>query len=275
MPDRILRSAILTSDRVNAVSWGAEVFYRRLMSVVDDFGRFDGRASILRANIYALKLASVSESDIGKWIRECEEAALVRLYQVENRPYLEIPRFNQRMRATASKWPAPPSSADNCGQVPAECGHPPPYSYAESETKTEAKKPPATPEALPFASAEFQSAWSLFTQHRREIRKPLTPTASAMALEMLGRIGEPRAVRCIRHTIEKGWQGLREPDGAGTVAYTPTKQALTEPQGWKSHLNHAYPDSVYSAGGQSEADEWANLPREVQEKLIRELRTAA
>jgi hypothetical protein len=39
MPNRELREGILTSERINALTFPAEVFYRRLMSVVDDFGR--------------------------------------------------------------------------------------------------------------------------------------------------------------------------------------------------------------------------------------------
>jgi hypothetical protein len=56
MPDRILRAGIIKSGAVNALGWPAEVFYRRLMSVVDDFGRYDGRSSILRADLYPLKV---------------------------------------------------------------------------------------------------------------------------------------------------------------------------------------------------------------------------
>ena len=40
MPNRILRDGILMSPRVNVLSSEAELFYRRLMSVVDDYGRF-------------------------------------------------------------------------------------------------------------------------------------------------------------------------------------------------------------------------------------------
>lgn len=35
MPSRILREGILTSERVNALAPLEELFYRRLMSVVD------------------------------------------------------------------------------------------------------------------------------------------------------------------------------------------------------------------------------------------------
>jgi hypothetical protein len=120
MPDRIVRAGILTSDRVNALSWAGEVFYRRLMSVVDDFGRYDGRLSVIRGAIYSLKLDRVSDSDIGKWIRECEEAGLVRRYTVEDKPFIELPKFGQKIRAKFSKWPDPPTSANTCQQVSAD-----------------------------------------------------------------------------------------------------------------------------------------------------------
>jgi hypothetical protein len=54
MPNRVLREGILTSERVNALDWPAEVFYRRLMSVVDDFGRYWAKPELLRAGLYPL-----------------------------------------------------------------------------------------------------------------------------------------------------------------------------------------------------------------------------
>jgi hypothetical protein len=119
VPDRIVRVGILTSDAVNRLTLGAEVFYRRLMNVVDDHGRYDGRTEILRAVLYPLRLERVSGPDIGKWIRETEEAALVRQYLVEGKPFLEIVKFGQKIRSR-SKWPDPPASADSCQQLPAD-----------------------------------------------------------------------------------------------------------------------------------------------------------
>ena len=40
MPNRILRDTILRSERVARLSPTAELFYRRLMSVADDYGRY-------------------------------------------------------------------------------------------------------------------------------------------------------------------------------------------------------------------------------------------
>jgi hypothetical protein len=124
----MLRDGILTSDRVNALSWPAEVFYRRLMSVVDDYGRFDGRAVILRARCYPLKLDKVSEPDASSWIAECERAGLVRCYAVSEKPYIQVLDFNQRTYGSGSKYPHPPGTTGNHGDSP-------PYSKAESEAK--------------------------------------------------------------------------------------------------------------------------------------------
>jgi hypothetical protein len=107
LPNRILREGILTSERIAKLSWPAEVFYRRLMSVVDDFGRYYATPMLLRAACYPLHLEKVSDSDIGKWIRETEEAALVRVYPAEDgKRYLELLDFRQQVRAKASKFPA-------------------------------------------------------------------------------------------------------------------------------------------------------------------------
>ena len=107
MPDRVLRGAILTSESVDALSFGGEVFYRRLMSVVDDFGRYDARAKVLLAALYPLKIGDVSLGDVNGWLEECMTAGLVTLYRVNGAPYLQIEKFNQRVRQMKSRWPGP------------------------------------------------------------------------------------------------------------------------------------------------------------------------
>ena len=115
MSDRIVKATLLTCEKVDSLSWAGEVFYRRLFSIADDFGRYDGRVSILRAAMFPLKLSNVSEPDVAKWLDECSTAALVRCYVVDGKPFIEIVEFGQRLRAMKSKWPADP-----CRQMPAE-----------------------------------------------------------------------------------------------------------------------------------------------------------
>jgi hypothetical protein len=122
MPERILRPGILTSKAVNALSWPAEVFYRRLMSVCDDFGRFEADPELLRSTLYPRKLAKVTEAEIGKWLGECSVAGLLSVYQVGGECYLEVAKFGQRMRAAKSKFPAPPSEARAGADPPSSAG---------------------------------------------------------------------------------------------------------------------------------------------------------
>lgn len=120
MPDRIVRQSILTSEAVNQLSWPANVFFYRLLNVVDDFGRYDGREAILRPALYPLQLSRVAEPDIRKWIAECEEAGVVRVYTVDGRPYLQLAEVKWDPRAKKSRWPEPPSSANTCAHVRAD-----------------------------------------------------------------------------------------------------------------------------------------------------------
>lgn len=107
MPNRILREGILTSERVNSLSTNAELFYRRLQSVVDDYGRFSANLTLLRASCYPLKLDSVKEDSISKHLAECVGARLIVLYTVADKAYLELQDFRQQVRAKESKYPAP------------------------------------------------------------------------------------------------------------------------------------------------------------------------
>src|SRR3990167_11311858 len=56
MPNRILREGILSSERINTLSVHAELFYRRLLSVVDDYGRFFAHPALLRSACYPLRV---------------------------------------------------------------------------------------------------------------------------------------------------------------------------------------------------------------------------
>lgn len=60
-------------------------------------------------------------------------------------------------------------------------------------------------------SDEFKEAWALWCQHRKEIKKKLTPTTTHLQLRKLSLWGEKRAIASIYQSIENGWQGLFEP----------------------------------------------------------------
>ncbi len=138
MPTRILREGILTSERVNQLSLEAELFYRRLMSVLDDFGRYDGRICLLRVACYPLRVDEISDKDVKKWLDEVEKIGLLSTYSVENKPFLAVSSFNQRTRAKASKYPQPPDTCpSHDGHMTDTCQHFPAYTETETETETD------------------------------------------------------------------------------------------------------------------------------------------
>jgi len=64
---------------------------------------------------------------------------------------------------------------------------------------------------LPFASDKFSEAWDEWNQHRREKKKPITPTSRTRQFKQLEAMGEPRAIAAIHHSIAQGWTGIFEP----------------------------------------------------------------
>jgi hypothetical protein len=131
MPNRILREGILESERVDSLSAEGEVFYRRLMSRADDYGRYYAHPKLLLASLYPLRLDRISLSNVSAMLAECAQAGLIVLYEVGGKNYLEISNFGQRAR-TDSKFPAPclqevrtlsAECAHNDGEMSAECAH--------------------------------------------------------------------------------------------------------------------------------------------------------
>jgi len=149
MPTRILREGILSSERVDKIAGEppVEVTYRRLLSVADDFGRFSAHPSLVRAAIYPLRLDQYTDAQISDHLIRCEGAGLIRLYEVEDKGYLEVLNFNQRTRAMRSKYPSPEGrmdvkgsgwhSADTCQ---ADGGHPRAESESESRDGDERRR---------------------------------------------------------------------------------------------------------------------------------------
>jgi hypothetical protein len=107
MPNRIVREAINASERVDQLSESAELFYRRLLNVVDDYGRFEARTDLLLIRTYPLRHDEIAPSLVIGWLHECQEVGLVLLYARAGRPYLELQDFRQQIRAKHSAFPAP------------------------------------------------------------------------------------------------------------------------------------------------------------------------
>ena len=174
MPNRILREGILSSERVDKIADDPayEVFYRRLFSVVDDYGRFSGDPRIIRAAIYPLRLDSQPASKIRDHIAACEEAGLLMTYLVDGKPYLELSDFHQRLRRMVSKYPSPTAvtrrSPDSEVRLESES-----ESEVESEVEIETEEEDETERGPKFNSEiAFEELWQAYPARGRT-KRPL------------------------------------------------------------------------------------------------------
>ena len=108
MSSRMIREGILSSERIDKLTESGEIFYRRLLSVVDDFGRYHAKPALLRAHLYPLRLDRMPESTIASLLAECAAAGLIQVYEDEGKAVLQVHKFDQQIRIKRSKFPAPP-----------------------------------------------------------------------------------------------------------------------------------------------------------------------
>lgn len=117
MANRVIRDWT-TSESIDKLSLGAEVFFTRLIMKADDFGNYTGNWKLILAALFPFR--SHNEDQIDVWIDECEAIGVVKRYSIEGKNYLHIPNFGQRLRTMSGKYPQP---ADKCPQ-PADIARP-------------------------------------------------------------------------------------------------------------------------------------------------------
>lgn len=106
MPNRMLRDWT-GSDKINSISVHAERFFVRLIMKVDDYGCFYADPRLLKANLFPLLLDSIRDADMLRWAAECQKAGLIVVYENDNKRFLQIQDFKQRLDRAKSKYPLP------------------------------------------------------------------------------------------------------------------------------------------------------------------------
>jgi hypothetical protein len=111
----------------------------------DDYGCFWADPKRLKANLFPLKSDSIREADILRWMAECQKAGLIVIYESDEKKYLQIIEFGQRLRVKKSKFPKPdrtlrsddgevlPDDGLNKKEVEVEVEEKPPRIYWDGE----------------------------------------------------------------------------------------------------------------------------------------------
>jgi hypothetical protein len=115
------------------------------------------------------------------------------------------------------KQSLPPSSSSSSSSPSSEYEYKEPPTPSESSNAQKPKRSKSTFDAhsieLPqdLQSPELIALWGQWIDHRAEIRKPLTPTATHKQIETMSGWGVARAVEAMSLSIRNGWQGIFEP----------------------------------------------------------------
>ena len=106
MPNRIIKESICTSDSVDQLSWFEECLFYRLIVNCDDYGRYDGRAAIIKNRLFPLK-EDLTVAEVSDAVMDLAAADLIILYTIDGKPYLQLKTWDehQRIRAKRSKFP--------------------------------------------------------------------------------------------------------------------------------------------------------------------------
>lgn len=145
MPNRILREGYLDSEKIRRAGEAAEVLFARLVLVADDFGRFDGRLTVICRRCWPN--GGPGEPEVAARLDALIREELVEHYEVEGKAFICIPNFKQRTRASRSKFPDPPlrmsdkrrsSVRPMSGNGQSDVGHMTAETYSYSETYSDA-----------------------------------------------------------------------------------------------------------------------------------------
>lgn len=204
MPNRYVREAAIKSKSVNMLSWQAEVFWRRLLNLVDDFGRYHADPELLRIDVFPRQLDKVRVADIERLIDECEKAVLLFRYSSASKPYLVMNQW-ERGRAQYSDYPEPPANISKQLKSTVYKGKQVKADTPDSDSDSD---PDSNSDPAWMLVDPFKSAWKEWKLHRKEIRHKLTNRTARMQLNTLSKWGSVKSVAMINLSIQNGWQGL-------------------------------------------------------------------
>ena len=113
MPNRIIKESICRSDSIDSLSWFEEVLFYRLIVVCDDYGRFDGRAAIIRGSCFPLK--DIRLEQIEDALERLAIVGMIRRYKTGDGAFLQLTAWSkhQQTRAAKSKYPDPDDNVKN------------------------------------------------------------------------------------------------------------------------------------------------------------------
>ena len=202
-----LRDGMIDSERINTVNDRAECLFVRLLLRADDTGRFYAKPESVKAACWPLK--SYRIADVERALDDLEAARLIQRYTAKDGSrYLTLSNYQSGLKNPKSKFPAPADVAPQSEFQLVNFDHinqPTPSERKGEERKGKENEDTPLP---PNWSEALKQAWADWTQHRKELKKPITPLARRQQIASIAGWSEERAITNIRHAISSGWTGI-------------------------------------------------------------------
>lgn len=208
MPQRFLRPGITTSRCWDACSWQAQSFYIRLITLVDDYGRYDADFALLKSHAFPLR-EDIRAPQVQKLCEELAANQLADFYKADGKQFVQLKKWQERARSE-SRFPAFDNTCEQMFADVSKCSPPKP-SPSPSPSISSHKPSPAAALPLGLQVDEFVSWWGKWLEHLRAKRKAPSIHTQELQLGRLAEMGLERAIVALRHSMENGWQGIYEP----------------------------------------------------------------
>ena len=175
MPTRYLKPGVRDSESIDSLTPQAENLFYRLLVTVDDFGRFDARPAMIKANCFPIK-DSMSINKCRDLLDELESKELITVYIVSGKEILQMCKWDNVPRAKESKYPAPVDSRIQVHTDVYKLHTDAPLTETETKTQTETETYICPPSGEPeektgFPKCSHQEVIDLYHKHLPTLRK--------------------------------------------------------------------------------------------------------
>lgn len=222
MPNRILKESICSSEDIDKLKPFEEIFFYRLIVKCDDFGRYDARPKVLKSALFPIK-DGVTAKNVEDALHTLASVGLVKLYEVDGRPFLFLPTWlsHQQKRANKSKFPEPRVSDITCNQSQSDSLvfendiRNSIFDIRNSSNGNDAREDAPTqdkPDDLDVFSDALRDTVSDWFAYKAEKRQPYKPTGrKSLITEILNNVqthGESAVIEVIRQSMGSNYQGI-------------------------------------------------------------------
>lgn len=147
MPQRFLRPRIRQSKRWNKLPYVEQSFYIRLLTLVDDYGRYEADSELLSSECFPFghpEGPKVTAEAVWAWLEHLKSVGMLLLYEIAGKWYLQLTRWQERKRVD-SKFPEPPD--EFCCQMSADVVKCSPPSPSPSPSPSPLSPPTPSPKS--------------------------------------------------------------------------------------------------------------------------------